>query len=195
MREIEYTLFRSAARSLSKWAKVSMLMLLGLCFFGVQQAEAQKVVHPIGLKGKTIKYKIDKCAGANVQYTDDDTQDGKLYSDFGVAANGNPTTNARRDTVEFCPQDRWHHVKVTFTEFDIHPSDVLNVFDGSYDSLRAGNAPLIVGLTGNGVSNANGGWVQANCSPMINQTGCLTFVLIQIIYQTTIPKVLVGTLG
>jgi len=175
MREIELILFRTAKLTMSRWAKSSMLALLGLCFIGLQSAGAQ-IAHPVGVKGKTIK-SGKLAAGSSTQYTDDNSNDGLLYADFAVDAGGKVQTTERTDTVEICPQDAWHHVMVTFTEFDIHTGDVLKVFDADLKTTGAGGlTPLM--LNGSGVSNpnANGGWVAASCSPDDNASGCLTFV-------------------
>ena len=110
------------------------------------------------------------CGGAvtsaDRQFTDDGSNDGN-YKD----------NHQRRDTVEICPIDRWHRVQVVFTDFDLEAGDSLVAFDGSKDSVRQ-NAAVIIG-TGSGVGNAKafGGWVNANCNPKVNPTGCLTFIL------------------
>jgi len=100
------------------------------------------------------------------RFTDDGTNDGNYKDD-----------HQRRDTVEICPVNRWHRVKVVFTDFDLEAGDSLVAFDGSKYDVRQNNA-LIIG-TGSGVGNANafGGWINANCNPKVNPTGCLVFVL------------------
>ena len=173
---------------LSNWGKLTFLVLFALCVAGVGNLDAQ-TAHPVGegpaQKGKLTQKKLDPCSGANEQYTDDNTVDNALYSDFAINSSG-ANNGARRDTVEFCPQDIWHTVTVTFTEFDINTDDRLRVIDGSVDSLKAGNVGNFgdgtitptTGLTlnGSGVSAANGGWVAASCSPEVNPSGCLTFI-------------------
>jgi len=149
-------------------SKSAFLVLFALCFAGLGSMEAQ-ITHPVGVKGKTLKAnKIQ--AGANIQYTDDNSVDAKLYTDSADNA------GVRSDTVEICPQDQWHNVYVTFTEFDIAAPDVLKVYDGNLKATGSGSATLTNSLNGSGVSEADGGWVAASCSPDDNASGCLTFV-------------------
>ena len=164
--------------------KTAFLVLLALCFSGLQSLSAQTatdhVVHPQdidddGQQDTTGVYKIEACADANVLYTDDNTGDGELYYD-NHAADFTGFVPFSRDTLEICPQDQWHAVTVTFTEFDIAFGDFLQVWDGDTAALNAGTALHLGGVAGTGVSNAFGGWVSANCDPGINPSGCLTFI-------------------
>jgi len=100
------------------------------------------------------------------KYTDDNFNEGTLYYD----------RVARMDTLQICGKDRWHGLLVTFNSFDLAVGDTLFVYDG--DSAAINNMPTIKidTLVGSGVSNANGGWVGASCSPSQNPSGCLTFI-------------------
>lgn len=184
MKEIDLRLFQPS-RWMTQLGKSAFLVLFALCFTGLQSLEAQ-IVLPVGVNNKTVQQKIETCAGASVQFTDDNSGDNTLYADFANSATGAATTNSRSDTVEICPQDRWHFTTVTFTEFDIDNGDFLKIFDASLDTVRVRNArsatiptasgTAAAGINGSGVSNANGGWVAASCDPDVNNTGCLTFV-------------------
>jgi hypothetical protein len=100
------------------------------------------------------------CDPAKNTFLDDGLVDG-LYID----------TAARNNVLTICPQNRWQTVTVHFSEFDLAPNDVLNVYDGIG---TASNTQIAV-MNGTGVSAANGGWVSAHCDPDTNATGCLTF--------------------
>jgi hypothetical protein len=147
------------------------LVLFALCFAGLQNANAQ--VQMKYTKGDTtrVNHKLEKCNGdvtsKSVRFTDDGTNDGN-YADL----------HERRDTVEFCPTDKWHYVKVVFTQFDLEDNDSLVAFDGNAAAVRANRAGLRLGSgSGTGVSKAFGGWIDANCDPADNPSGCLTFIL------------------
>ncbi|MFK7979184.1 MAG: hypothetical protein AB8G86_04325, partial [Saprospiraceae bacterium] len=204
-----------------------------------------------------MKIELEEC-GETVtadghQFTDDGTNDGNYGDSY-----------ARTDTVEICPKDKWHTVKVVFTAFDLAEGDTLFAFQGNVAALgtaglaaaRAATLPagatiptdatpairnaLIAGgieadaqkaalaagfftsqpsaaqlqalidaliavlnpgelpnttpasdgtgsgigvgsttlatARGGSVSDAFGGWIDADCNPRINPTGCLTFV-------------------
>jgi len=66
------------------------------------------------------------CDAGSALFTDDNS-DHENYKDDA----------ARRDTIVICPEDEWHRVKVTFTEFDVAAGDTLSVFDGDLDGIRA----------------------------------------------------------
>ena len=102
------------------------------------------------------------CSG-NTTFTDNNLAAGGLYFD----------DQARKDTVILCPNTSGHQVKVTFTAFDVANGDVLTAFDGD---IKKNSGATSQRASGNGVSNAFGGWVQADCNPANNPTGCLSFV-------------------
>ena len=106
------------------------------------------------------------CTDAKLSYTDDDHNEAGLYYDRA----------ARTDTMQFCGADPWHRVLATFNQFDLAKGDTLFVYDGDTTAIKQMAAIKIDTLTGSGVSNANGGWVSASCSPSKNPTGCLTFI-------------------
>jgi len=160
----------------SKWSSLlgrsAFLALFALCFAGLQSAQAQAVVAAFATADTTCTVKVlTACNGeptaSSQRFTDDGTNDGN-YAD----------THERRDTVEFCPTDKWHRVKVVFTEFDLEDGkDSLVVFNGQKADVRADRATARIGSgTGTGASKAFGGWVAANCDPDSNATGCLTFI-------------------
>ena len=151
----------------------SLSLALFFCFAGLQSSQAQVVAAFEAGETTTTAERIDACNGevtsSSTRFTDDGTNDGN-YSD--------PVGQLRADTVEFCPKDQWHRVKVVFTDFDLAVDDTLLVFEGDIAAVRTDAAAIGCGSgTGVGVANAFGGWKDASCSPMINPTGCLTFVL------------------
>ena len=171
----------------SRMSKLSFLMLL-LWGIGINLGQAQTTV-TVNMPSDSsfVSQTITDCSDATTvyQFKDDDSGDGALYSDSdtkGAASTAGP----RQDTVEFCPQDQWHAVTATFTEFDVANPDGIRIFDGSRDSLQNlannANAGVFIGggtgtvFRGSSVSNINGGWVAASCSPDVNPTGCLTFI-------------------
>ena len=174
-------------KSLSFLGRLLSLMVL-LWGVGINVGQAQTTVTVnMPSDSSLTRQTITDCSDATTvyQFKDDDSGDGALYSDSdtkGAASTAGP----RQDTVEFCPQDRWHIVTATFTEFDVANLDGIRIFDGSRDSLQNlannANAGVFIGggtgtvFRGSSVSNMNGGWVAANCSPDINPTGCLTFI-------------------
>jgi len=78
--------------------------------------------------------------------------------------------------MEFCPTTPWQKVQVVFNDFDLADGDILNVYDGNKASVPASGSPFLGSGSGTGVSKAFGGWVDANCDPGTNASGCLTFV-------------------
>lgn len=131
--------------------------------------------------------KLETCGGSvstdDLRWTDDGLNDGN-YAD--------PVGFPRTDTIEFCPKDQWHRVKVVFTDFDIAAGDTLNYYQGNKAAVRlaltgtgsgvgtgtGSGVGIFTGTgTGTGVSRAFGGWVDAFCSPVLNPSGCLTFIL------------------
>ncbi len=158
----------------TNWAILTQVLRLTLIvslFATFNTLQAQNIVMKYAAADTTCTSDtLALCGGTvsseDLRFIDDGENDGN-YKD----------NHERVDTVEICPEDRWHRVKVVFTAFDLEAGDSLVAFDGSKDSLRANNAPIIG--TGSGVGNANafGGWVNANCNPGVNPTGCLTFML------------------
>ncbi|MEM6318231.1 MAG: Calx-beta domain-containing protein [Bacteroidota bacterium] len=100
---------------------------------------------------------IRDCAGNN-QFINDWIH---LYRD----------TAARYNEMTICPNIRGQVMTVTFESFDLAAGDTLWVYDGVDTTFS-----LIAKGSGNSVSNFNGGWVNSNCDPNINPSGCLTFV-------------------
>ena len=233
------------------------LVLFFCCFTALQSINAQAIVMP---NAKALsKVKLDECGG-------DVTSDDRRFTDDG-ANDGNyadPAGKPRTDTVEICPKDKWHTVKVVFTAFDLAKGDTLFAFQGNAAALNAAglaaasaatlpagamlpakvtagaiqavvsggtseaarkaaqsagffaflpsaiqlqelidaflavlNPSELPGTTGasegtgsgagvgstalasargGSVSDAFGGWIDADCNPRVNPTGCLTFV-------------------
>ncbi len=113
---------------------------------------------------------LDDCSGSVTEsstlFTDDGSNDGN-YADPG---------RMRNDTVEICPTDKWHHVKVVFTKFDTETGDdLLYVYQGTKKQIREDGLTASQVASGVGVAQAFGGWVYADCDPANNPTGCLTF--------------------
>ena len=158
----------------TNWAILTQVLRLTLfvsLFATFNTLQAQNIIMQYATADTTCTSDtLALCGGTvsseDLRFTDDGQNDGNYKDD-----------HERRDTVEICPEDRWHRVKVVFTDFDLEAGDSLIAFDGSKDSLRANNIPIIG--TGSGVGNANafGGWLNANCNPGVNPTGCLTFML------------------
>lgn len=101
--------------------------------------------------------------GGSTSFTDNNLGGGGLYFDQA----------ARKDTVILCPNTSGSQIKVTFTTFDVASDDQLIVFDGD---IHKNPGATSRNATGSGVSNAFGGWVQADCNTTNNPTGCLSFV-------------------
>ena len=164
----------------SLFGRAAFLMLFAWCF-SMNAAYAQDAVPVERMPTDSIANvvaDITVCDGENAyEFRDDDSGDGALYSDFAYNGDGELTINARRDTTTFCPNDEWSRVEVIFTEFSLAPGDFLVAWDGNLDALRAnnGSAPFIDAATGEGVSEAFGGWINANCDPAVNPSGCITF--------------------
>ena len=183
MKRANFTLFQPQTW-MSKLGQSALAVLFVWCCMGIQTAAAQTGVtdtirHPMdidddGQQDTTGVYKIEVCEGANVLYTDDNTGDGELYYD-NHQADFTGFTPFSFDTLEICPEDEWHAVTVTFTDFDLHPGDFLDVWDGDTAAVNARTADFITFSNGTGPSSI-GGWVGANCNPATNPSGCLTFV-------------------
>ena len=189
------------------------LILFFCCFTALQSINAQAIVMPGN--SSLLKVKLDECGGDvtsdDRRFTDDGGNDGN-YAD--------PAGKPRADTVEICPKDQWHRVKVVFTAFDLAKGDTLFAFQGNaaalteaalkaagvssvaaFRALSAAQQDAILSNLGNvvkasegtgsgagvgstalasarggSVSDAFGGWIDADCNPRVNPTGCLTFV-------------------
>ena len=100
---------------------------------------------------------------SSTSFTDNNLASGGLYFD----------DQARMDTIILCPSTSGSQLKVTFTNFDVANGDELKAFDGDIKKDPGATSKV---ASGNGVSNAFGGWVQADCNPANNPTGCLSFV-------------------
>jgi len=150
-----------------------LLALFLLCFIGVQSVNAQVTIKYTENDTTCTALQLSSCNGDvtadGIQFTDDGSNDGN-YADL----------HQRRDTVEFCPTDKWHFVKVVFNEFDLEDTptatgDTLIAYQGNKAAVRNGLAPAAK-ATGTGVSYAFGGWIDAACDPAENESGCLTFL-------------------
>jgi len=170
----------------------SLFLVLITCLAAsIQSATAQtytaEVIHPLDVEHDhdttiTATFKIAKCEGAKVKYTDDNFNEAGLYFDGSdtldtpnIGVSGNPFV-FRQDTLEICPQDQWHRVSVSFAHFNIAAGDTLWVYQGDTMALNNDAAPFFVAASGNGPSSAYGGWVAADCDPNLNASGCLTFI-------------------
>ncbi len=132
------------------------LIIAFLGLFGTNLS-AQIVLGTGNLSTKTIS------CGSSQSFTDDGTTDG-LYLD----------NVARKDSIIICPSTNGSQIKVSFTKFDIANGDRLLVYEGD---INKNPTTTYKSATGVGASTAFGGWVQADCDPSVNPTGCLTFVL------------------
>lgn len=136
--------------------KLNCILLFAFLLAG--NLTAQIKIEPKGDNGtKTIP------CGSTTTFTDDNTIDGVLYED----------NENRNDRIILCPSSPSKILSITFSKFSVAAGDILEVYDGD---LSKGAAPLIDAMSGNGVSNANGGWLKASCDKTTNSTGCLTFI-------------------
>lgn len=137
------------------------LLSIFLLLLGSQLSMAQIVLQTDdSLNGRK---NID-CSTTDIYtFMDDGTIDG-LYKD----------SIARLDTIIFCPTDSLNNqIKVSFTDFGVASGDTLRVYDCN---LLSTTCAAKATATGEGVSRAFGGWVQANCNRSVNPSGCLSFV-------------------
>ena len=242
-----------------KWNRISRYSLfftfLVLFLGGFQSLNAQGII--MSGDSSLLKVKLEECSKTvtvdDRRFTDDGANDGNYADSY-----------ARTDTVEICPKDQWHTVKVVFTDFDLAKGDTLFAFQGNTAALGAAglaaakvatlsngatvptmatpavinallgggtseaarkaaqaagwfvfeptatqlqmlidelnaalNPSVLDGITGasdgtgsgigvgstvlaaarsGSVSDAFGGWIDADCNPRVNPTGCLTFV-------------------
>ncbi len=77
--------------------------------------------------------------------------------------------SSRNNVMTVCPPTNGRRLLLTFAEFDLSVGDTLYVYDG-HDTL----APLIDKASSTGVSQVNGGWLNSNCDPSLNPSGCIT---------------------
>lgn len=114
--------------------------------------------------GSVTKYiKTDDCAGtvsSNSITFKDDGVDENYYDNI-----------IRNDTVELCAND--DQVRLVFTSFDLESGDTLFAYLDNLNALRNDPNPIFRSATGIGVSQAFGGWIDADC---FNDSGCLTFI-------------------
>ena len=163
-------------KRLTPLGNIAFLLFFTLFFGSLHNLTAQITIAYDSEGGNTCTVeKLTACNGTvtdgnSTQFTDDGANDGN-YADSRV----------RLDTVEFCPTDKWHFVKVVFTQFDLEnpltgTGDTLLAFQGNKAAVSNGLAPASK-ATGTGVSSAFGGWIYADCDPAKNASGCLTFLL------------------
>ncbi len=126
---------------LKNWAILTRTLqfFLFVCLFStLNTLQGQTIVMKYATADTTsTSDTLDVCGGTvsseDLRFTDDGGNDGN-YSD----------NHQRRDTVEICPKDRWHRVKVVFTDFDVAKGDTLFAFQGSRMALN--NASLAAAI-------------------------------------------------
>ena len=163
------------SNGLTLLGKSTFLLIFALCIGGLQNLAAQVTIS-YDSKGKNT-CTVETLASCNGEVTDKGTQ----FTDDGTNDGNYADIRSRLDTVEFCPTDRWHYVKVIFNKFDLEnpatgTGDTLLAYQGNKAAVRNGLMPVDK-ATGTGVSSAYGGWIYAECDPAINESGCLTFLL------------------
>ena len=166
-----------------------MLLTLTLVFvcFSSLTIHAQGLVK-MPKDSKATSTKLTSCNNevtkdSPVQFTDDGSNDGNYADDA-----------ARIDTTTFCPTDQWSRVKVVFTDFDLAKGDTLFAFQGNNAAFAAAGLSKLLAASGSlpvgtaipagttslasarSVADAFGGWIDADCDPAINPSGCLTFI-------------------
>ena len=125
------------------------MFLLAWSVIGVQNADAQVNLAPgvavkmpyVAADSVSACYKLTTCNDAgptdqSARWTDDGTNDGN-YADG----------HERRDSIEFCPEDKWHRVKIVFTAFDLEDGkDSLVAYNGTkaLPKVRSGLGVAIV---------------------------------------------------
>ncbi len=149
--------------------RVALLFIFTWGYLGFTCANAQ-ITASYSADGNTSSTgTLTTCTGdpstGTTIFTDDNLNDGN-YTD----------NRMRRDTVEICPVGDHSYIQVSITEFDLEMGDTLFVYDGNKSAFSMGGAPVIGTGTGVGVSRGFGGWVNANCDPRVNTSGCLTFL-------------------
>ena len=167
MKRTTFTLFEH------KWwlplRRLILMFILTWGSLGFTIANAQITTNYLTNGDTSTLYSLTTCLGDpssnSTLFTDDNTNDGN-YADNRI----------RKDTIEICPTSAHYHTKVAITDFDLEQGDTLFAFDGNIVALQVNAAPKIGTGAGVGVSNGFGGWIEANCDPKINPSGCLTFI-------------------
>lgn len=139
--------------------QINLLPFILMAFIGLfsTNLSAQIILGTGNLSTKTVS------CGSSQTFSDDNSSDG-LYLDNA----------ARKDSIIICPSAGGRQIKVNFTKFEVASGDRLLVYEGN---ISANPTTSFQSAFGVGVSSAFGGWVQADCDPSVNPTGCLTFVL------------------
>ena len=149
------------------------LVLAGLALFTktkVYEAANVNAAAPVF----DVRQTITGCSGV---YTDIGGEDG-LYVDY---------VDNERYVWTYCPSDPGNNVmKLEFEDFDVHPGDIMALYDGPTDdparliinNLAGGAVSRMAGTTGPAYDGANygAGWVQASC---FNFTGCITMTFVE----------------
>jgi len=145
------------------------LTFVALCLFFISNINAQ-IITP-------YNNTVDTCATVLLETCNDDVTENSLrWTDDGLNDGNYKDSRMRNDTIEFCPKDQWHRVKVVFTDFDLEIGDSLVAFGGNKTAVSVNSAPIIGTGSGVGVHRAFGGWIDAECDPAVNPSGCLTFL-------------------
>ncbi len=165
MKRASFTLFQP-----QRWTSLgqsALMVLFVWCCLGINTASAQ-IKMPNSAAKVVHTFTAAQCGDADhqIQFTDDGADDGN-YAD----------TKARVDTTVICPSDGWSRVTVKFVNtFDLEVNDSLVALQGNNVTAATRGALRIAAGTGNGVSQMNGAWVTASCDPVVNPSGCLTFL-------------------
>jgi len=133
-----------------------VLSIGNLCHYESACGADQKVVIPFFPEVSGFA-RIDDCAADN-----------RFVSD-GIHSYRD--TSARYNEMTICPNITGQILSASFQTFDLAVGDTLAVYDGMDTT-----ATFIAKGSGNSIAQFNGGWVNSNCDPNINPTGCLTFV-------------------
>lgn len=161
--------------------QLALLFTLTWGLLNVNLVHAQIVAAYSTTENTLTTEQLMTCNGApdsnSTVFTDDGTNDGNYADD-----------RMRRDTVEICPTDQHHYVRLVVSEFDLAEGDTLFAYDGNLIATRntlvstgsgssAGTTANLIGSgSGVGVSRGFGGWLDASCDPAVNPSGCLTFI-------------------
>ena len=141
---------------------LSSLCVLILCLF--LSSFSTNLSAQIALDTSATAITKTVSCSSNTAFTDNNLVAGGLYFD----------SKARKDTIILCPNTSGSQLKITFSAFDVANGDKLTGFDGD---IKKNPGAMIIGVaSGTSVSNAFGGWIQADCDPDKNPTGCLSFV-------------------
>ncbi|MFK7981670.1 MAG: hypothetical protein AB8G86_16930, partial [Saprospiraceae bacterium] len=127
--------------------RAAFLMLFAWCF-SMNAAYAQDAAQgaaPMPSDSTAKVFDDIKVCGANAYvFTDDNSGDGKLYSDGSTRG----AKGGRADTTVFCPVNEWSRVQVVFTEFDLAVGDTLFAFQGNLKALNAATVAAVLAATG-----------------------------------------------